>query len=51
MMGLICINMSKRPGYSKLDWEYAKRKLENPAITFEDILKEEANKILLDDRK
>lgn len=32
-------------GYSELDWEYAKRKQEDPDIKFEDILKEKMKEL------
>jgi len=32
-------------GYSKLDWEYAKKKSEDPTIRFEDVLKESVQKL------
>lgn len=44
-------NVLDRPGYSYLDWEYSKRKSENPGITFSDILKEKIKKLEDEDEK
>ena len=37
-------------GHSYIDWEYAKRKQKEPDITFEDILKENMDKLEDEDK-
>lgn len=39
------------PGHSELDWEYAKRKAENPNTKFEDVLRDKIKEMEKDDRK
>lgn len=39
------INVIDSPGHSELDWEYAKRKAEDPNIKFEDVLREKIKEI------
>ena len=38
-------------GYSYLDWEYAKRKQDEPELSFDDVLKESMDKLKDDKNK
>ena len=37
-------------GYSYLDWEYAKRKQNEPELSFDDVLKESIDKLDSEDK-